>query len=425
MKLGDNTFHQCMVDFDLKKLLAKTVTGQAIMASYNDRGLSPKCQGYLTNIVICNFFDIDINVRLTNDILSQVANAIVELFPKECKEVYFSAPVPKRYSKTNTAGIARGKLVDKNRNMLQFLRKCKMLSKKDTSEDDNGGSGDESHVDLDDVMRSADWLKNNCEPFESVLAHWKKSFQLRKKFSSPNPNNDPITISSIYDDWPILKLSTGYLLIESDFEELYTDKVCMLFEHWPSTFESVLEVSKNKKPTNGILFELLNGGKLKKDSEDVIKFLVLFETVSNNASKVVKKGGKTYWKPTVAESQEGFILHVKAPSNIHDAIEAKRTKMASFGMTVQPYIIIVGPTFYDIQTVHLYIHDILYTVPTLLKAVDVCFKSFIVFDLQYPLEAEHIWFLIQWIIYDIHLKSDKKLPQIFQLHNQIKNQKSV
>jgi hypothetical protein len=68
-------------------------------------------------------------------------------------------------------------------------------------------------VDLDDVMRSADWLKNNCEPFESVLAHWKKSFQLRKKFSSPNPNNDPITISSIYDDWPILKLSTGYLLV--------------------------------------------------------------------------------------------------------------------------------------------------------------------------------------------------------------------
>ncbi|KAH0822739.1 hypothetical protein GEV33_000052 [Tenebrio molitor] len=351
MKLGDNTFHQCMVDFDLKKLLAKTVTGQAIMASYNDRGLSPKCQGYLTNIVICNFFDIDIKlvliitVRLTNDILSQVANAIVELFPKECKEVYFSAPVPKRYSKTNTAGIAR----------------------------ENA----------------------KCYPKRIPLKTIKEEVEM------------------------------NLMLIESDFEELYKDKVCMLFEHWPSTFESVLEVSKNKKPTNGILFELLNGGKLKKDSEDVIKFLVLFETVSNNASKVVKKGGKTYWKPTVAESQEGFILHVKAPSNIHDAIEAKRTKMASFGMTVQPYIIIVGPTFYDIQTVHLYIHDILYTVPTLLKAVDVCFKSFIVFDLQYPLEAEHIWFLIQWIIYDIHLKSDKKLPQIFQLHNQIKNQKSV
>jgi hypothetical protein len=33
-----------------------------------------------------------------------------------------------------------------------------------------------------------------------------------------------------------------FLQIESDFEELYKDKVCMLFEHWPSTFESVLEV---------------------------------------------------------------------------------------------------------------------------------------------------------------------------------------
>lgn len=47
------------------------------------------------------------------------------------------------------------------------------------------------------------------------------------------------------------------------------------------------------------------------DYEEVVKFYILFETVANRASKVVKKAGKTYWKPSVAESQESFILHVK------------------------------------------------------------------------------------------------------------------
>lgn len=89
-----------------------------------------------------------ISVRLTNNILSLVSDAIVELFPKECKELYYASPLRKRHSKNNRSGIARGKLVDKNRNMLQFLRKCKLLQPKNphSDDDDNNENGDESDV---------------------------------------------------------------------------------------------------------------------------------------------------------------------------------------------------------------------------------------------------------------------------------------
>lgn len=48
-------------NFDLKTLLQKTVTGQAIIASYDAKsGLSSRCQQYLANIIICHFFDNNI-----------------------------------------------------------------------------------------------------------------------------------------------------------------------------------------------------------------------------------------------------------------------------------------------------------------------------------------------------------------------------
>lgn len=51
----------CLTNFDLRQILSKSVTGQAILASYHpSNGLSSKCQGYLTTIIICHFFDADI-----------------------------------------------------------------------------------------------------------------------------------------------------------------------------------------------------------------------------------------------------------------------------------------------------------------------------------------------------------------------------
>lgn len=38
---------------------------------------------------------------------------------------------------------------------------------------------------------------------------------------------------------------------------------------------------------------------------------------------------------------------------------------------------------------------------TLLQAIDVCFKAFFVFDVEYPKQCEHVWKFMQNVIYEI------------------------
>ncbi|KAF2889931.1 hypothetical protein ILUMI_16242, partial [Ignelater luminosus] len=145
-------------------------------------------------------------------------------------------------------------------------------------------------------------------------------------------------------------------------------------------------------------------------SKDVIKLTVLFSLISSKSNKVRK--GKHYWKPSNAESRDGMLIHVKVPGDLHTAVQEKQNKLASFGLTVQPFIIILGPSITDIQKVYIRVDETLYVLPSVLKAIDICFKAFILFDIQYPVESEHIWFLIQWAIYNLKLKSDNPIPSV-------------
>lgn len=55
-------------------------------------------------------------------------------FPQEIPQVYFSSPIRKKKSRDNKSGIARGKLVDKYRNRLTFLREAGVLSSSRSTE---------------------------------------------------------------------------------------------------------------------------------------------------------------------------------------------------------------------------------------------------------------------------------------------------
>lgn len=73
------------------------------------------------------FYLFHIFRRLTNNDFSFIVDKIIELFPKEKKEVYYVPPIRKRNSIDGRSGIAKGKLIDKYRNTLTFLREAKLL----------------------------------------------------------------------------------------------------------------------------------------------------------------------------------------------------------------------------------------------------------------------------------------------------------
>lgn len=85
----------------------------------------------------------------------------------------------------------------------------------------------------------------------------------------------------------------------------------------------------------------------------------------------------------------------------------KVDKAFSLGLTVQPFVVFVGggsfneDSFNKPLSFYTVINETHFRVETILKAFDVCFKSFHTLNLQYPFEAEQVWRFIQVYFYKI------------------------
>ncbi|XP_066597095.1 uncharacterized protein [Prorops nasuta] len=112
---------------------------------------------------------------------------------------------------------------------------------------------------------------------------------------------------------------------------------------------------------------------------------------------------------------------VKTSVDVEAAISRREKKMKKLGMTVQPFIIVQSTTLDKVDKIFVSISSHIYDVPSMIKALEVCFKSFIVFDLSYPPEGEHLWTYIQWMIYDIYTKYDGKYPNVMSMINRVRS----
>lgn len=88
-------------------------------------------------------------------------------------------------------------------------------------------------------------------------------------------------------------------------------------------------------------------------------------------------------------------------------------------MTIQPYII-VGATLAEVNGFYVCIDKVLYQVSTALATVDLCFKIFHVFDVNYPPESEHIWYIMQLCLYKFSIKYDKQILYVMPIINAFK-----
>lgn len=120
--------------------------------------------------------------------------------------------------------------------------------------------------------------------------------------------------------------------------------------------------------------------------------------------------GKTYWKPSISEARDGLFLQVRIPSDIAKVKQEKINFMYKKGLTVQPYIIIVGPNLSNIHAFYVVIDDQNYQLATLLDALKFCFQTYFILDVKYTPESEHLWFLLQWELFNIICEKDIKIP---------------
>lgn len=121
----------------------------------------------------------------------------------------------------------------------------------------------------------------------------------------------------------------------------------------------------------------------------------------------LKNKQKKVWRPSKSEVREGFITHVKDDSDIISVINNRRDKFAEFGLTLQPFIIIVGPSLEEIKSYFVVIDKVWYVVSDILSAVNACFKTIWVVNAQYPMECHSSWTFIQHAIFKFKTSFDK------------------
>jgi len=88
---------------------------------------------------------------------------------------------------------------------------------------------------------------------------------------------------------------------------------------------------------------------------------------------------------------------------------------------VQPYMIFVETGDGQVISFYVVINKYFYKVESALKAVDICFKSFFSFHLNYTPECEQIWIFIQKYMYDIETKFDKNFQSVNSMINDLNN----
>lgn len=109
-----------------------------------------------------------------------------------------------------------------------------------------------------------------------------------------------------------------------------------------------------------------------------------------------ESGSKYRKKFTIIDSQESFAV-------IAATVEELETKLKLLKIqkrNIQPKLLIIGDIS-KVKEIYVYFDEIRYPFISLLKAFDVLFKTFYVFNLQYPQESEIFYNFIQSLFYDM------------------------
>lgn len=92
----------------------------------------------------------------------------------------------------------------------------------------------------------------------------------------------------------------------------------------------------------------------------------------------------------------------------------KKEKALRKGLSIQPYMIFVndGNNDLEVSSYYVLINSNYIKLESCLKAIDVCFKCFFAFHLNFPIECEVLWIFIQKYFYDITTKFDNNFQQV-------------
>lgn len=148
------------------------------------------------------------------------------------------------------------------------------------------------------------------------------------------------------------------------------------------------------------------------DTRDYLILMLLHAVLKPSCRISVKEARRKFWKPTISDSQNAQIMHIKTIGELEKMVENMKAKYKKMNLKIQPFVIVIGETIYDLKLFYAYVNNSYYKFNSFLKTVDFCFKLFQVFNFQYAKECQLVWLFIQKHFFNINTAYDENSPII-------------
>ncbi|KAK3931382.1 Protein GrpE [Frankliniella fusca] len=256
-------------------------------------------------------------------------------------------------------------------------------SNSDDSSDQNQSLGNSSH-DPDQEWMSLE-MALECNK-KKITEGMRRSREVRRKWiTSEGPY-----IAVVLKRYPHLMSFDGEL-IELDFEFMYPNHVSTFMKEFPSFIRGLRAVEKE----NFMPFEEITG-----DDGEVISACLTIAKLLPRPNLPRSKKGKTGGTEPLRPDVSSLVTIIPENTNVKDEIKARRT--AAKGKPVQPYLLGLAPG-QDFTSLCIVLDDkcIMLGKVTLIKAFDMLFKVYHVFNAHYPAGWKTFWEFIEFGIYSI------------------------
>ncbi|XP_050544261.1 uncharacterized protein LOC126907191 [Daktulosphaira vitifoliae] len=336
----------------------------------------------------------------------QLEQQILERFPSEKLEYYRTSKRGKIYNKyynlATSFKVVSGPLgtADKKSpvNSEKFSRHSKCS---------------EPEVDSENYIKILKYDNLSNEEFDRT---WQACFNSRLDFIKKYTTKD------IFDKWPAYKTANGYRLIDMDFEAAFEKKGDLL-ENWEKNISKLLlflSFNSNVKDKNvRKLIEIIRmNNQISENGRDaaIIWALHGYFVPTNKLVKIdPKTKQKTTIKFTIRDSQESVIFVGSTIQMVEDHIENLKKSKKS----IQPTIFCIGENITSINEIFLYLDGVRYIFKSIIKALDICFKSIYLFDFKFPDESVIFYSFLEYFFYDFIDKLS--FPKVHVLEQYLNN----
>ncbi|XP_028254191.1 uncharacterized protein LOC114453764 [Parambassis ranga] len=358
-------------EFAIRQMLGGSLEGRSILSTLDEKqSITSKERKLLVRLLVSHLIEKHGEMP-PSDTKIALAMALIYEFP--CLKDDTGSSYGAWYTPGRKHRPATGFLEERLRNVRKRMRSL-IRPRQQEPQEDHAVLTPDSLSSPQNIREMVAWLKANKYPVSEVEAKMKETSIHRSKWIRCNGSK---TISEILREFPRLTDNPG--MISQDFQQLHPEAAGQMFEKWPAIADKILKYAQREGKINVVPDDVTPGERALKALPNLLP------------PSLFKRGGKIV-RPTTAESQRAFVNMQPVGTNI---VEYLTNVDNTF-----PHVLSLGHE--RVSQTFLVVEGHAIETDSLLEAVDLCFKSFYVFDTNYPKECQPTWEFLQHCIYEIN-----------------------